>query len=267
MVKLILRWTIGENNVFKLNSQAFEMLNYSIRFSKLIFNKFNNYTEYLVCYNNLDISSNSKVLKICNQNDVKSIDVTDKLPIQLRVNNVKNSWWKYAIPRFDIKSYEIIIDNDVIFWELPATLEQAIKNKSLVALQDGVGKFYGDFLGDVNSINYNLKLNAGLLGCPPGFEINFDYIDIDRIQDFFFSEQGFTALNFAKYNGSKLLIPLSEIQQLNANRICALDLLENYYGGHFCGCSYDIEQFWSRNYISFIEKKYRELVLTKWSEL
>ncbi len=66
MVKLILRLTIGENDAFKLSSQVFEMLDYSLRFSKHIFNKFNNNNEYLVCYNNLDISSNSKVLKICN---------------------------------------------------------------------------------------------------------------------------------------------------------------------------------------------------------
>ncbi len=211
MIKLILRWTIGENSAFKLGSQAFEMLDYSIRFAKLIFNKLPNYTEYFVCHNNLAITSQKKVLKISTRNGVELKDVTNELPAWLKATGVKNSWWKYAIPRFDVKSYEIIIDNDIIFWELPATLKQAIRNKSLVALQDGVGKFYGDFLEDVNAVDSNLKLNAGLLGCPPGFEININCIDKKNMKDFFFSEQGFTALQFAKYTGSKLIIPLSEI--------------------------------------------------------
>ena len=236
------------------------MLEYSILFSKLIFSKFNNSLEYFVCYNNLGHQSRKKLLGIFDKHDINSIDVSDDLHPRLRNPKVKNSWWKYAIPRIDKTSYEILMDNDIILWSIPPTLKKAINSNSLVALEDGVGKFYGDFLESVNILDINLNLNAGLLGCPPGFEIKIIEIVDTLIRDFFFSEQGYTALQYAKYNGSKLLIPHSEIQQLNANRISALDLINCYNGGHFCGCSYDIETFWTKIYSTSVKEKYKEMI-------
>jgi len=99
-----------------------------------------------------------------------------------------------------------------------------------------------------------------LLGYPPGFKIDLSEISKNPPKDFFFSEQGYTALNYARYNDEKYLIPITEIQQLNANRIGTLDLVMNYKGGHFCGCSYDIENFWDILYSNYIKRKYEDLI-------
>lgn len=260
MKNLVIRWTIGESNSFRIGLQALEMLDYSIKFSKLIFNNHYNNANYYICYNNLNKKVKREVGNIAKKNNINAIDVSEMLPIELRNQNEKNSWWKFAPPRLDIKAYEIIMDNDVVIWALPDTLKNAIECKALVALEDGVGKFYSVFKDTIDNIDKNLKINAGLLGNPPGFEINLTEVTQNPPTDYFFSEQGYTALNFARYTGLKYLIPISEIQQLNANRIDPIDLISNYKGGHFCGCSYDIEIFWEKFYSSHIKKKYNEMI-------
>lgn len=258
MSKIILRWNIGENRAYRLRSQAFEMLDYSMKFSKVFMENLNKHVEYYLCINNLVDDSLKKVKKISKKNEIQIIDVSEDLPVNLRIENVKNSWWKYAIPRIDELAYEIIIDNDVILWTAPPTLQKAIKENILIALQDGVGKFYGDFLKEVCRLDDKLELNAGLFGCPPGFKIDLSTIAHLQFKDNFFSEQGYTAYNYANYNGKKELIPLYEVQQLNANRISALELSQDYCGGHFCGCSNDVENFWYKIYAVSIKNKYME---------
>jgi len=260
MKTLILRWNIGESLSYKLSQMAFDMLYYSIAFAKLNFGFLTRTIKFFVCYNNLTSISNEKITEICNIFSVEPIDVSLKLPKRFKNQKIKNSWWKYAISRLDINSYEIVMDNDLIFWNFPPTLKKAIELNALTALQDGVGKFYGDFLKSVENIDSNLKLNAGLLGCPPGFEINLDEVPFKEYSDFFFSEQGYTALQYACFQGNKFLIPISEIQQLNANRIDVNDLINNSSGAHFCGCSYGIETYWDTIYSEAIKNKYEKLV-------
>ena len=260
MDELIIRWNIGESEAYKLNKAAFEMLYYSIGFSKLIFKSLNRPIEYYICYNNLRMKSELKLNKISKKYSIQSIDVSHLLPLRFKNSKLKNSWWKHSISRINRNSFEIIMDNDVILWVIPPTLKIALNQNALVALQDGVGKFYGDFLKSVEKVNSSLTLNAGLLGCPPGFEINLNEVPDQKYLDFFFSEQGYTALQYLNYKGTKLLIPSSEIQQLNANRIKADDLISNYYGGHFCGCSNGIETFWDDIYSKNVKKKYQEVL-------
>ncbi len=259
MADLILRWTYGEiRNGYNI-PQGIELLKYSIKFAILIFSREFEQIEYYICNNNVRKSSLEELRNLSGDHKVKLIDVSEMLPLNLRIESKKNSWWKYAIPRLDIDKYELIIDNDVILWKIPNILRTAIIENALIALSDGAGKFYGDFLESVERIDRNLKLNAGLIGFPRG--VMFDLTDIFNSppKDLFFSEQGFTAYNFAQYNGSKYLVPISEIQQLNINRIGALKLLSNYKGGHFCGCNYGPESFWDKLYRKHIINLYKKL--------
>ena len=258
MADLILRWTFGEIKFGYNSPQGLELLKYSIKFAHLIFpGDFDN-VEFYACYNNIRKSTLKTIEKFSKKYDVRLIDVSDLLLNKLRNDTSKNSWWKYALPRIDITRYEIMIDNDVILWDIPDILRQAITENALIALSDGGGRFYGDFKEEIENLDKNLVLNAGFIGFPKGYSFNLGGVFENPPKDCFFSEQGFTALNFARYKGLKYLIPLSEIQQLNINRVGVLDLLSKYKGGHFCGCNYGSEDFWDKIYRDQIISRYKQ---------
>jgi len=255
MVRLVIRWTFGENRARPLSPQALDMLEMSIKFAKLLFPK----ARFIVCYNNLKQTTLNALMKIVSETGVEAKDVTNLLPSYLARTDVKNSWWKYAIPRLDEKAYEILMDNDVVLWRIPPTLERAIKEQALVALTDAAGQYYGDFHDLVMNLNPKLKLNAGLLGMPPSFKVDFGLIQRVKLRDFFHSEQGFTALNFLLYNGKKYLIPLEEVVQLNIIKVPPEELIARYCGGHFAGCSYAHFDFWEKKYSQAVKNYYRRL--------
>ena len=256
MKNLTIRWTFGESNARELSSQALDMLDMSIKFGKMIFNRFDKNISYNICYNNLSENIYSKLQKISYTNRVPIINVSNKLPENLINKQQKNSWWKYAPPRIDINSYEIIMDNDLILWNIPNTLKKAINNSALVVLTDGAGTYYGEYTDEVLRKDSNLKLNAGLLGLPPRYVIDPNEVNNRSHKDFFHSEQGFTALKFVSYKGEKYQIPLNEIQQINVNQIEPRKLIKNYDGAHFCGCSFGHYNFWNDCYSEFFNNHY-----------
>lgn len=259
MPKMVIRWTFGETRARSLSPQALDMLEISIKFMTLLIPK----ARFVVCYNNLTPITLKKIKMIVSEADIDALDTTRLLPHSLARTDVKNSWWKYAIPRLDEDAYEIIIDNDVILWRIPPTLEKAIRENALVALTDAAGQYYGDFHNLVVREDPSLRLNAGLLGMPPNFRLNFELIKMVELKDFFHSEQGFTALNFALYKDTKYLIPLTEVTQLNIIEVPPEELIIKYYGGHFSGCSYGHFDFWEKKYSAVIKGLYRRLAFSE----
>lgn len=248
---LLVRWTFGETKARKISWQAWEMLECSVKFAKILFPK----ARLVICANNLSPSVQATLSGISTMNEVELLDTTDCLKENLQNDKVKNSWWKYAPPRLDSSKYEIILDNDVILWKMPPTLLSSIREGALVALSDAAGRYYGDFFNEVDAYDQGLCLNAGLIGMPPGFSMDFNALDNIQLTDFFHSEQGFTALNFARYKGGKNLISLKEVAQLNTMDIEPQLLLSEYSGGHFCGCSFAHYSFWEKKYRDPIKQK------------
>lgn len=233
------------------------MLEMSAKFVKHLFPN----ARLAICHNNLSGNVRRKIQAIGRGDGVELVEVTGMLPQRLIKADAKNSWWKYALPRLDHDSYEIILDNDVIMWSLPPTISNAVKEKAFVALTDAAGRFYGDFDRRVHYIDPRLRLNAGLIGLPPGFSPDFDLLEGTTLTDFFHSEQGFTAMIFLTHEGPKRLVPLCEIQQLNVSRILPEELISNHSGGHFCGCSYGHYDFWEKMYAPVVENRYLEVSL------
>jgi hypothetical protein len=227
------------------------MLEYSLKFAAVLFPK----AERIVCINNLSEDVESIVSKMARNNAVDLLDVTCLLPIGLRNSGQKNSWWKYAPPRLAIEKYEIVSDNDVVLWKVPPTLSRSIRENALVALTDAAGQYYGDFQETFVQSNKNLRLNAGLIGMPPRFAADLESVNGSKLTDFFHSEQGFTAVNFARYQGKKNMISLDEVAQLNVMEIDADDLISKFCGGHFCGCSFGHYNFWKEKYFDAVKKR------------
>lgn len=134
MVDLILRWTFGEIKSGYNSPQGLELLKYSIKFAQVIFPRDKDNIEYYICYNSLRKSTLKAIERFSEKYNVHLIDVSDMLLSKLGNEATKNSWWKYALPRIDKARYEIIIDNDVILWEIPDILKRAITESALIAL-------------------------------------------------------------------------------------------------------------------------------------
>lgn len=247
---LVIRWTFGETRARKTSAQAWDMLECSLKFARFLFSN----ADYVVCYNNLTREVRDIVERISRENGAHALDVSEMLPPNLRINEVKNSWWKYSPTRIAVDKYEIVMDNDVVLWELPPTLLQAIETRSLVALTDATGQYYGDFHEAVIRSNPTLRLNAGLVGMPEGYAIDLENLKDKTFTDFFHSEQGFTALNFINYRGNKTLVPTDQVPQLNACSINGEELISEYCGGHFCGCSFGHYDFWEKKYAKFVKE-------------
>jgi len=259
MSGVIVRWTIGQTKAREFSPQALDLLDMSVKFGIFVMDGEELDVEYFICHNNLAPETLDKVKGIAGSNGVALVDVNDMLPKELRNNNVKNSWWKFSPPRLDTKKYEIIIDNDVVVWRMPKTLKDAIAKGSLVALTDGVGGYYGKFRQCIQAIDPNLCLNAGLLGLPPDIKMDPREVLKDLPNELFYSEQGFTAFKFAQYPGMKVLIPRSEVEQLNVNAVAPQDLINSYDGGHFCGCSYGHFYFWQNSYAKIVREHYNKV--------
>ncbi|MCL4517984.1 MAG: hypothetical protein M1587_02175, partial [Thaumarchaeota archaeon] len=155
---------------------------------------------------------------------------------------------------------EIVMDNDLVLWKMPPTLIEGIESESLIALTDGAGQYYGDYQQTFNEVGSNLRLNAGLLGMPPRYKGNLQGLEGKVMRDFFHSEQGFSALNFLEYKGSKRLIPVNEVTQLNVFDVSPEELISEYCGGHFCGCSYGHYDYWNRKYAFHVRKEISKLL-------
>ena len=231
------------------------MLECSARFMRLVLPD----ADFAICYNNVSQEGLNRLSTIATENGTRLVDVSDLLPKSLRNTHVKNSWWKYAPGRLAPERYEIVMDNDLVLWKVPPTLEEAIGRNMLVALTDGVGQFYGEFSREAGQLQATLRLNAGLLGMPPGFEVNLRELDASNLTDFFHSEQGFSAVTYLRYTGNKCLIPLSEVPQLNATEMRAEELVADHCGGHFCGCSYGHFDFWQRKYAKTVRARLSDM--------
>lgn len=174
MSKKILRWTVGDCSDIGL-----KILNVSIKKAKKIFEKFN--FDFYVCSN----SNNSKIKKICLNNNVKIIESNwNSFPLPKEIipkNNDINSpigipkkrqgsFWKLCPPRLFLNSYEIICDNDLIFQKCPQEIELFLNSNKTLISEESVFHFgkYKRFI--------SRPYNSGLYGFPPMYDFSENLI-------------------------------------------------------------------------------------------
>jgi len=254
MSKLLVRWTFGEWAKKRTSPQAFSMLRTSIEFAKLIFPE----ADFLLCCNRL-YWSKAEIEDLVVTTGVPLFDALPYLPDAfLTVPEKKNYFWKFVPPRLNPDGFELILDNDVILWRRPVALENWLKEGGLLAASDSA-KFYGDYANEVNEADPDLYFNSGILGWPPGFIPSLDGVkpgEFGITEPGF--EQGFAALLFAQYSGSKRQVPLQDVPlaytiKTRQNPQASQSLLKNACGAHFCQCTYGFGNDWSKHYQAPIE--------------
>ena len=130
-------------------------------------------------------------------------------------------------------SHEIIVDNDVIIEkrldEIDTSCPLIVSSSCARLISDSSGRFS-------NALPVNIKLNTGLYGMPPGFDLasRINSFGIGEWEDYF-DEQGATSL--ALYSDDLIVIPLSKVS-VNA---CP-EYIKASHGTHFVG----INRGWDR---------------------
>lgn len=234
---LIIRWTFGETEARPTSLQAFDMLECSILYAKRLFP----FAKKYIVYNSLKSSRTLEQLTKIGGNEIEVIEAKSSWD-----NKSKNSFWKYIPQRIDKTKYELVLDSDVILWNVPTTIKSWLRSDGLLINTDWNGRNYGDY---DKQIQEPFSFNAGIIGYPPQFE--FELPNVDNFKEKFLTEQGFITHLFVSSNLKLFVLGKSEIFQSNAGehineKIENINI--NYSGGHFCGCNFAHYQHWDKFY-------------------
>jgi hypothetical protein len=217
-MKPLVRWTIGDKNT----SESFECLYQSIsNFKKHYGDRF----EYVICRNgSCDVSKFG--IKCIDQNQL-----TNSLPYA--------PWlcaWKICPPRLHLQGHEIFIDNDLLIHQSWPFLETFLESKDLIFCTCALFRRYGSYDSDIPQ---EQKLNSGLFGLPPGFDLAQELHQnitgpFDRHR---FDEQGLLARIFSKHHNF-ITVPFNDITT------CGAEYKLGNYGTHFIGLNHGFIERW-----------------------
>lgn len=245
---LVIRWTFGEFSPRSTSLQAFDMLECSVSYAKLLFPN----ARKTILYNSLKSNQSFERLRKI----AKDIELIE---CQAIFNNYesKNSFWKYSPIRLDNSKYELLLDSDVVFWNVPSIILKWMDSDGVLLNTDWNGPYYGEFQ---NNIFTTKNYNAGIIGYPPNY--TFELPDFSNMQELFHSEQGFIVKTFLESGKNLYILEKEDIYQSNNNLQKKLDsktLYDNFYGGHFCGCNYGYYFDWDKYYKDKIWNEYFRL--------
>ncbi|PIB32230.1 hypothetical protein BFP78_10300 [Gaetbulibacter sp. 5U11] len=246
---LIIRWTFGETEERSTSLQSFDMLDCSLSFASLIFP---NAKMYIV-YNSLKSDLTLNKLRKIALGKAGLIESNTKWE-----NKKKNSFWKYVPIRIDSSKYELILDSDVVLWEVPDIINKWLNSDGVLINTDWNGRNYGSFEKDIPE---NFTFNAGILGFPPQY--SFVLPDLSLLEEVFLSEQGFVSKEFINSNREMFVIQKLDVFQSNSEEFIdnkVNDILKKHKGAHFCGCNYCHFSHWDKYYKDDIWKYYFSLI-------
>jgi len=196
---MIFRWTIGPTN-----ENGLDCLMESIK----SFQRFYPNNEYYLFFNQIDRKMLYKFEKldliIKDQNDyLNNYKITPREGYQVH--------WKLYPSRVDISKHEISVDNDLIIFKKINEIDLFIKNNDYNLIYQGLNGAYGKF---DKLIPKGLRINTGIFGFKPNFDIEQEINNIKYWRDYF-DEQGFISyvLSKSKY----YIIPLTSIPILESD--------------------------------------------------
>ena len=177
----IIRWTIGN-----VSPDGMSCLTKSI---KSFINVYGTNFNFYICYNNINKPKININVKI-NYIEQKNVLI-----------NGNGSIWKFSPPRINLDSYELFVDNDIVFVKKNNQLIEFFNNQKTIICEDFI-RYYGKY--DSN-IQKSLICNAGLFGIPPNFNLENQLIKTwknNNSYDFINSadEQGLTILTLSQSN-------------------------------------------------------------------
>jgi len=201
---MIARWTIGSTL-----TTGIRILEESVR----LFDSLYKLKKY-ICYNNIKLSKIQHLSKY----GVKFVNQhLHPAPIYESVNET----WKYRPARLNIDSHEIFIDNDLVITSKIPKIDQFLQTNRSLMLK-GRRRYYGKY---DHLIDKNLKINTGIFGLPPYFDLEkemkeickFDSINkwVQNREKGLFDDQGIITACLQKLN--PIIINENEIFNYDCN--------------------------------------------------
>lgn len=229
-MKHIVRWTVHPG----VATSGLECLALSINCFRLIYG---DQFEYYICTNSLfsKLESYAQGVTIIDQSKhAKDLPLPPKFTA-----------WKYYPPRLNREVHELVLDNDVVLYARPPSIDQFLDGNYLLALQ-GNTRHFGQF--DSVSLT-DLKVNTGIMGYPPGYDLQARMAEFLRLYcnskgwSSVTDDQGALAGLMTTYPSQ--LIPLSEVRITNPSVGFAPYGL-GAYGMHFIGCNHGKDEHFCR---------------------
>ncbi len=162
-VHIGLRWTIGD-----VSKSGFEALRLSIRSA---WNLFPKGTSFVVCVNTISIDEARRRTGEVPAN-TQWLDAGRLVPAWLRervdAEMAEGVAWKLAPVRLFPRSYEIALDNDLVLWRMPETMQVWLASgdpKCMIMAED-----LHCSLGQFSSMCDSRAINSGIRGLPPDFD-------------------------------------------------------------------------------------------------
>lgn len=160
---LVVRWTVGD-----VSSRGLEALGLSVRGAITLFGP--NVT-YVVSVNSIEthhVQERLGDLATC----VLWHRAEGQVPAWLEENHLDSGYaegvaWKFAPVRLFPRRYELALDNDVILWELPPSIQEWLAAGDSMLIAEDVRPAYGQFA----QLCPDEGRNSGIRGVPPGFSL------------------------------------------------------------------------------------------------
>jgi hypothetical protein len=245
---LTIRWTMGDWPGRRFHPQAYEMLACSVAYARKVFPD----AQLVVATNNLTPEGESRVHVTCSAYGAWALPCEEWLPGQVHHGkhvsstnpNDRNTWWKYAPLRVAPDEHELVLDNDVILWRVPAAVRAWLDDDSTMLLAGDEtptewtdsNQPYGGYGGFMKENHPSLSLCSNIIGWPPGVtDLPHPLAEAKVRPHYYGNEQGFTAMNWIRWPGPKLLNPWSSVPSVNNHnrRIPAARVLAECDGAHF----------------------------------
>lgn len=154
-MKPLFRWTIGP-----VKKNGFLSLEISVQKLQEIYSG-----NFVICHNNLNLPNLTRLEKFANR--VGCILYQQKSD-DLKIESPRGVSWKLYPARLNFEGHEIFIDNDLIIEESIPQIDQFLQKKDYTIMLEDIEVAYGRYK---NYIKDGLKLNSGLFGIPPLFDL------------------------------------------------------------------------------------------------
>lgn len=215
--------------------EGLKCLKLSVKLAKKIFPE----CDFAICYNQIN-SETLQQLKTLNVELFDSEKFTESFFIKPEYG--QNVHWKLYPPRLKLNAHELFLDNDVILFKRPKEINDFFNSNIAVMLEGIVYENHGQF----NEITpRGLKINSGIFGLPPNFDINKKASQLCRENginkwEHRMDEQGMVATTIASSKQyeiiSNVVVPIIEpdfeIDYLTTSQCCGYHFVQLNYKKH-----------------------------------
>lgn len=226
-IKPLIRWTIGPTN-----PEGFEILEHSVELMRTVYPEF----DLMICYNQI---KNYQIEKLKKMNVDLYDSSNDSESLSIHSERGYNVHQKLYPPRLRPDSHEIILDNDVIFFNRIREIDCFLNDNKVLVCQ-GLNRLLGRY---DEIIPAGIRVNSGIFGLPPYFDFSQE---LEKKISLFeekqwtnrFDEQGLVAATLIDQK-QYYIIPLTSVVLVEPKWDYKIMTNKLACGYHFVGANYN----------------------------